>query len=65
MLNAVGIPEGIEDAVIRRKLLDDYGIEIGGGLGSFKGKAWRIGLMGHNATAENVEKVLSALRELL
>src|SRR5690606_20280650 len=46
MLNAVGVPDGVDDASTRRRLLDDYGIEIGGGLGELRGKAWRIGLMG-------------------
>lgn len=64
-LNCVHIPEGIDDAHIRTRLLDDYGIEIGGGLGPFAGKAWRIGLMGHSATTANVDLVLTALRNLL
>jgi alanine-glyoxylate transaminase/serine-glyoxylate transaminase/serine-pyruvate transaminase len=62
LLNAVGIPEGVDDARVRRALLDSHGIEIGGGLGAFKGKAWRIGLMGHGATAESVDRVVAALR---
>ena len=65
MLNAVGIPEGVDDLTVRKSLLNDFGLEIGGGLGDFKGRAWRIGLMGHSATAGNVEKVVGALRELL
>jgi alanine-glyoxylate transaminase / serine-glyoxylate transaminase / serine-pyruvate transaminase len=65
MLNAVGVPEGTDDAATRRRLLDDYGIEIGGGLGAFKGRAWRIGLMGHAATRRNVALLLAALRDLL
>jgi len=65
MLNAVGIPEGVDDARVRRALLDTHGIEIGGGLGAFKGKAWRIGLMGHGATAESVDRVVAALRSEL
>ncbi len=63
MLNAVGIPEGVDDAAVRGKLLNDFGIEIGGGLGDFKGKAWRIGIMGHSATSENVNAVLDALKQ--
>ena len=50
MLNAVSIPDGVDDKTVRGRLLDEYGIEIGGGLGAFSGKAWRIGLMGHAAT---------------
>ena len=65
MLNAVRIPDGIDDMTVRRRLLNDYGIEIGGGLGAFKGKAWRIGLMGHASTKRNVMLVLAALREVL
>lgn len=65
MLNAVAIPGGADDAAIRGALLDEYGLEIGGGLGDFKGKAWRIGLMGHAATRRNVDLLLAALRELL
>ncbi len=65
MLNAVGIPEGVDDGAVRKRLLDEFGIEIGGGLGQFKGKAWRIGLMGHAATARNVLLVLSGLERIL
>lgn len=64
-LNAVHVPEGVDDAAVRRGLLNDYGIEIGAGLGPFKGKAWRIGLMGHSSTRRNVLLVLSALAALL
>lgn len=65
MLNAVAIPAGVDDALTRRRLLEEYGIEIGGGLGALKGKAWRIGLMGHSASKRNVALVLSALGEIL
>jgi len=65
MLNAVAIPAGLEDGAARTRLLEDYGIEIGAGLGDFKGKAWRIGLMGHSATRRNVALLLSALKEML
>jgi alanine-glyoxylate transaminase/serine-glyoxylate transaminase/serine-pyruvate transaminase len=65
MLNAVLIPEGVDDLTVRRRLLDDYGIEIGGGLGAFKGKAWRIGLMGESSSRRNVALLLSALRDIL
>ena len=64
-LNCVRIPEGKDDAAIRRRLLEEYGIEIGSGLGPFAGKAWRIGLMGHGATIRNVDLVLTALRQIL
>jgi alanine-glyoxylate transaminase/serine-glyoxylate transaminase/serine-pyruvate transaminase len=65
-LNSVTLPPGVEDeAVIRRRLLTEYGIEIGGGLGALKGKIWRIGTMGASATARNVTLLLAALREIL
>ena len=64
-LNAVGVPEGVDEAGIRKKLLLDYNIEIGAGLGPLKGKIWRIGLMGATSTTQNVETVLKALKKLL
>jgi len=64
-LNCISIPAGADDAGVRRRLLEEYGIEIGGGLGPMAGKAWRIGLMGHGATARNVDLVLTALRGIL
>ncbi|HCJ57061.1 MAG TPA: alanine--glyoxylate aminotransferase [Clostridiaceae bacterium] len=60
-LNAVSIPEGVEDAAVRKYLLEKYGIEIGGGLGDFKGKAWRIGLMGESSSRNNVILLLGAM----
>jgi len=65
MLNAVWIPEGVDDVAVRKGLLTRFGIEIGGGLGDFKGKAWRIGLMGHASRANNVLLFLGALEQLL
>lgn len=65
MLNAVRIPEGIDDATVRGALLNRFGIEIGGGLGAFKGKVWRIGLMGYGSRRANVMVLLSALEQLL
>lgn len=65
MLNAVRIPEGIDDGKTRGDLLHRFGIEIGGGLGAFKGKVWRIGLMGYGSRAANVLLFLSALEQLL
>ena len=64
-LNAVKIPAGVEDMAVRKKLLADFGIEIGGGLGEFKGKAWRVGLMGYASRAENVIVFLGALEQCL
>jgi alanine-glyoxylate transaminase / serine-glyoxylate transaminase / serine-pyruvate transaminase len=65
MLNAISAPAGRDEAALRRRLLDEHGIEIGGGLGDLKGKAWRVGLMGHGATDESVDALVSALRALL
>ena len=64
-LNAVHVPDGVDDAQVRARLLGDYGIEIGGGLGPFKGKAWRIGLMGSSSTRRNVTLLLGALESIL
>ncbi len=64
-LTTLSIPDGIEDAKVRRALLNDYDIEIGGGLGEFAGKAWRIGLMGESAREKNVFVLLSALETIL
>jgi len=64
-LNAVFVPEGVNDAAVRNGLLNRFGIEIGGGLGDFKGKAWRIGLMGYGARSANVLLFLAALEQLL
>jgi alanine-glyoxylate transaminase/serine-glyoxylate transaminase/serine-pyruvate transaminase len=64
-LNCVSVPEGTDEAAIRRRLLEEYDIEIGGGLGVFAGKAWRIGLMGHSANRRNIGTLLSALKDCL
>lgn len=64
-LNCIHIPEGVDDAAVRTKLLEDYNLEIGAGLGPFAGKAWRIGLMGHTATKMNVDLVLAALKDAI
>jgi alanine-glyoxylate transaminase/serine-glyoxylate transaminase/serine-pyruvate transaminase len=64
-LNAVRIPTGIDDLAVRKRLLNDFGIEIGGGLGEFKGKVWRIGLMGSNSRPDNVLLFLGALEQCL
>ncbi len=64
-LTTVAVPEGVDDAEVRRHLLDDYNIEIAGGLGAFKGKVWRIGLMGYSSRRENVILLISALEKLL
>lgn len=64
-LNAIRIPEGADDAAVRSKLLQDYNLEIGAGLGAFAGKVWRIGLMGSSCTAWHVEYCLNALDTVL
>ncbi len=64
-LNCVRIPDGVDDLAVRKRLLNDWGIEIGGGLGSLKGKAWRIGLMGHGSRRSHVTLVLAALETCL
>jgi alanine-glyoxylate transaminase/serine-glyoxylate transaminase/serine-pyruvate transaminase len=64
-LNAVRIPDGVDEARVRRRLLGDFGIEIGGGLGSLKGQVWRIGLMGVNSTPGSVLLLLAALQQIL
>jgi alanine-glyoxylate transaminase/serine-glyoxylate transaminase/serine-pyruvate transaminase len=64
-LNAVRIPEGVDDASVRKMLLAEFGIEIGGGLGDLKGKAWRIGLMGYNSRPGVVLQFLGALEQCL
>lgn len=61
MLNAVSVPPGIDEAAVRRRLLEEHRIEIGAGLGPLAGKIWRIGLMGHTARPENVDRLLRAL----
>ncbi|MBM3333362.1 alanine--glyoxylate aminotransferase family protein [Candidatus Sumerlaeota bacterium] len=65
MLNAVRIPDGVDDKKVRSALLRDYGIEIGGGLGPLAGKIWRVGLMGHSSCPRNVLLFLSALETIL
>ncbi|SIO92900.1 pyridoxal-phosphate-dependent aminotransferase family protein [Vibrio spartinae] len=64
-LNTVRIPEGIDDAWVRNYLLHQYNLEIGAGLGQFAGNAWRIGLMGYSARAENIALCLKALEDAL
>jgi alanine-glyoxylate transaminase/serine-glyoxylate transaminase/serine-pyruvate transaminase len=64
MLNAVALPDGLDDGAARSRLLNDFNIEVGGGLGKFAGKIWRVGLMGNSADAEHVDTLLAALREI-
>jgi alanine-glyoxylate transaminase / serine-glyoxylate transaminase / serine-pyruvate transaminase len=64
-LNAVRVPEAVDEAVVRKKLLTDFDIEIGAGLGPLKGQIWRVGLMGETSTLDNVQTFLSALGQIL
>ena len=64
-LTTVSVPEGVDEASVRGRLMSEYNIEIAGGLGDMKGKVWRIGLMGHSAREENVQQLLEALDRIL
>ncbi len=64
-LNAVSIPEGVDEALVRQRLLNEYNLEIGAGLGALAGKVWRIGLMGYSSRAENILFCVSALEAVL
>jgi len=64
-LTSVCIPDGVEDMIVRKQLLEQFGIEIGGGLGALKGKVWRVGLMGYSCQPRNVLLFLAALEQVL
>ena len=64
-LSAVTIPPGVDDAAVRNRLLNEYNLEIGAGLGSLAGKIWRIGLMGYASSRDNVLLCLEALNMIL
>ena len=64
-LNSVIIPDGLDDSVVRSRLLEEFSLEIGAGLGELAGKVWRIGLMGHASNTKNVDYCLSALKSIL
>lgn len=64
-LNAVSVPDGVDEAAVRRRLLNDYSLEIGAGLGALAGRIWRIGLMGYASNPRNVLLCLSALEDVL
>jgi alanine-glyoxylate transaminase / serine-glyoxylate transaminase / serine-pyruvate transaminase len=64
-LNAVRVPDGVDEAAVRRRFLDEHSIEIGSGLGPLAGKIWRVGLMGSGSTRENVDRLLTAYRSVL
>lgn len=65
MLNAVRVPDGVDETAVRMRLLEDHGIEIGAGLGPLRGRVWRIGIMGASCTPGHVSRVLEALRDAL
>lgn len=65
MLNAVKVPEGVDEGAIRKRLLQEYNIEVGGGLGKFAGKIWRVGLMGESSTPNHVNVLVSALKDIM
>ena len=65
MLTSVTLPDWIEDVPIRKRLLNEYHIEVGGGLGQLKGKIWRIGLMGETCRIQSIHSLMGALKEIL
>jgi alanine-glyoxylate transaminase/serine-glyoxylate transaminase/serine-pyruvate transaminase len=64
-LNAVAVPDGVDEAAVRRRLLDEFNLEIGAGLGALAGAIWRIGLMGYSSRPENIVRCLTALGTIL
>jgi alanine-glyoxylate transaminase/serine-glyoxylate transaminase/serine-pyruvate transaminase len=64
-LNAVGVPDGVDEAEVRKRLLAEFNIEVGAGLGPLKGKIWRVGLMGETSASANVSTLLGAFRQIL
>jgi alanine-glyoxylate transaminase/serine-glyoxylate transaminase/serine-pyruvate transaminase len=64
-LISVEVPDGVDEAEIRNRLLTEYKIEIGGGLGALAGKVWRIGLMGYTSNKKNIDACVNGLREIL
>jgi alanine-glyoxylate transaminase/serine-glyoxylate transaminase/serine-pyruvate transaminase len=64
-LTTVRVPEGVDETQVRLRLLNEYNIEIGGGLGELKGKVWRVGLMGYSSSPENIDLLTDAFERLL
>ncbi len=64
-LNAVAVPRGVDEAGVRKRLLDEHGIEIGAGLGPLAGRIWRVGLMGSGSTPDNINRLMEALKTIL
>ena len=65
MLTSVYLSKGVEDVPTRKRLLSEYQIEVGGGLGPFAGKMWRVGLMGETCQAQNIQCLIGALKTIL
>ena len=65
VVNAVSIPAGVDDVAVRRRLLEEHNIEIAGGLGQWKGRIWRVGVMGEGSRQENILRLLAALHQSL
>jgi len=64
-LATIRIPDGVDDNEVRNRLLNEFNIEIGAGLGVLAGKIWRIGLMGYTSNVKNIDTCLSALKQIL
>ena len=64
-LTTVRIPDGVDGKAVTARLIDEHNMELGGGLGDLAGQVWRVGLMGYNATNENVDTFLAALKSVL
>ena len=64
-LTAAALPDGVDEGSARKRLLDEFGIEVGGGLGAFAGKAWRIGLMGESCRKDKLDRLLGAIRTVI
>lgn len=64
-LTAAALPDGIDERSARKRLLDEFGIEVGGGLGAFAGRAWRIGLMGESCRKDKLDRLVGAIREVI
>ena len=64
-LNTIAVPDGVDEMAVRKRLLNEFNIEVGAGLGPLKGKIWRVGLMGENSRPEVVQKFLSTFRRVL
>jgi alanine-glyoxylate transaminase/serine-glyoxylate transaminase/serine-pyruvate transaminase len=64
-ITSVAVPAGVDEADVRKQLLEKYNIEIGAGLGDLSGKIWRIGLMGYTSNEENINTFVSAIKDIL